>query len=159
MAKNDNWSTPPELIKVLDAEFHFTLEVCAAADNRALPNIPYMGLDNGRDALVEPFWGNPGEVCYCNPPYSMKIAFVQKAFTQVDRTIVMLLPVDSDTSAWQDVIGQTAHEIRLLRGRLSFLLYGKKQSTARFPSAVVIWRPYKGSMYGANVSFWDWRSE
>ena len=32
-SNSDEWSTPQELFDVLDAEFHFTLDPCASADN------------------------------------------------------------------------------------------------------------------------------
>lgn len=32
------WATPPEFFKALDAEFHFTLDVCATAENAKCRN-------------------------------------------------------------------------------------------------------------------------
>jgi len=34
---SSEWSTPPTLFQALDAEFHFTLDVCATADNAKCP--------------------------------------------------------------------------------------------------------------------------
>ena len=156
MAKSDDWSTPPTIMKVLDDEFHFTLEVCAAADNRALPHVPYLGLDNGKDALqCEWFEGKSG-VAYPNPPYSKLPQFIYTACVWsmvANSTVVMLIPVYTDTSVWHDCIKRDASEVRFLRGRLAFLMNGKKQTTARFPSAVVV---FKGPPT-AKLSLWDWK--
>lgn len=160
MAKSDNWQTPPNLAAVLQAEFKFDVEVCAAEGNRAIPKIPYMGLDNGMDALKVD-WGNPGDMCYCNPPYSMLKPFIMRAMDQYKkgREIVMLVPAYTDTQVWWDVVS-VACDVRFLKGRLRFWDQGKPgKDTARFPSALLVFKSnygaYKGGVKG--YTFWDWK--
>lgn len=159
MAKHDNWSTPPDLMATLHDEFHFDCEVCAAADNRAIPNVPYMGLDNGKDATI-PEWD--GQINYCNPPYSMLPVFVKAANNDAffnGHTNVMLIPLYCDTAYWQQMILKEACEVRLLAGRLRFWEDGKPgKDTARFPSALVIFKHVKG-LIGCNIRPWHWKEQ
>lgn len=149
-------------MKVLDSEFHFTLEVCAAEGNQALPSIPYMGLDNGRDALKDDWSSAFGaERVYMNPPYSMLPAFMGRAFDMrfSCQTIVCLIPAYTDTAIWWDYIVPHAAEIRFLKGRLKFWENGAPgKDTARFPSALVIYRKRPGVYRTAAVMhLWDWK--
>lgn len=159
MPKSDNWSTPPALIQALRKEFQFTLEVCAAADNRAMPDIPYMGLDNDLDAMHND-WGPKGSVCFCNPPYSALTDFVTRATEQSaeGRTIIQLIPAYPGTLYFQDFVAQFAQDIRFLRGRLTFWENGVKgKYPARFDSAIVVWTLYGHSVLSPAIHFWDWR--
>ena len=162
MPKSDDWQTPPALMAALDHEFRFNLEVCASEENRALhPSVPYMGLDNDLDARSHE-WKNPGyrTTAFCNPPYSMLPLMVSKAIEESQvrdgKIIVMLIPAYTDTRYFQDGIRVFADEVRLLKGRLAFTLNGRRQTTARFPSAVVIFRPHHG-LGEATVRFWNWK--
>ncbi len=158
LAKHDEWATQPDLMKVLNKEFHFTLEVCATEQNRALPKLPYMGLDNNLNAL-EYDWGNPGGVCYCNPPYSKLGEFVEKAFNEgADKKIVLLIPAYTDTKYFQVRIAAWAEQVRFLKGRLKFWENGAPgKDSARFPSAVVVFSPYGRHINSPAVQFWDWQ--
>lgn len=158
MAKSDNWATPPDLMQTLHNEFWFNLEVCASADLRALgfDHIPYMGLDNGRDALVEP-WGTYGDVCYINPPYSMLEEFTARAYTTHTLKTVMLIPAYTDTKYWWNYIHGEADEVRFLKGRLRFWENGKPgKDTARFPSALVVFDRTKAPSKGESTRYYGW---
>src|SRR5687768_6744625 len=113
MGKSDNWQTPPDLIKVLRQRYSFSHEICAAADNRAMPDLPYMGLDNGFDAL-EHTW--PPGTHYCNPPYSKLPAFVARAnlTAAMGSKVILLIPAYTDTKYWQDIIDGSAQDVYFL---------------------------------------------
>lgn len=122
------WATPPEFFKALDAEFHFTLDVCATAGNAKCRN--YFTVE--QDGLAQPWSG----VCWCNPPYGRQVgAWVKKA-AESDATVVMLLPARTDTAWFHDYIYGKA-EIRFVRGRLKF---GGSKENAPFPNMVCIFR-------------------
>jgi hypothetical protein len=36
-SRSEEWATPPDLFRKLNAEFHFTLDVCATAENAKCP--------------------------------------------------------------------------------------------------------------------------
>ena len=72
----DLWETPQALFDELNAEFHFTLDVCALPEN-AKCKAYYTPQDNG---LVQPWIYTKGAV-WCNPPYGREIGkWVEKAY-------------------------------------------------------------------------------
>jgi phage N-6-adenine-methyltransferase len=127
------WSTPQDLFDRLNAEFGFTLDVCATAENAKCARY-FTKEDNGMD---QPWEG----VCWMNPPYGRNIIgpWVAKAYesAQAGATVVCLLPVRTDTQWWQRYCIPHAH-VDFLKGRVKF---GSARHGATFPSAVVIFRP------------------
>lgn len=129
----NNWETPQELFDELNAEYHFTVDVCASAENAKCSRY-FSPWDDGLDQD----WG--GETAWCNPPYSAKRqdAFVRKCFAESEKpgtTVVALLPARTDTKRFHEYIYQHA-EIRFIRGRITFV---GAENPAPFPSMVVIW--------------------
>ncbi len=127
----DTWATPPELFRRLDAEFRFTLDVCALPENTKCERF----FTPNDDGLIQPWDG----VCWMNPPYGSAISmWMKKAYTEfLERrlTIVCLIPARTDTKWWHDYAMKG--EIRFIRRRIRFV--GGK-SCAPFPSAIVIYR-------------------
>lgn len=128
-----DWETPHDLFAQFDAEFHFTLDVCATRTNaKCVEFIPpeWNGLEQN--------WGR--HVCWMNPPYGREIgAWMQKALISsiYGATVVCLVPSRTDTRWWHNY-AMKADERRFLKGRVRFV--GAK-SSAPFPSAIVIFRP------------------
>jgi len=118
--KRGEWETPPALFKLLDDEFHFTLDVCASPINAKCPRF----FTKERNGLKQS-WN--GEVCWLNPPYSEIPKWLEKTWmeTREKGTIVVaLLPVNTDTRWFKKYC--TSAEIRFLRRRVSFLDVNKK---------------------------------
>ncbi len=137
------WSTPQVLFDALDAEFHFTTDVCADASNAKCAHY----FSPAQDGLRQRWQG----VCFMNPPYGAEIPrWVQKAFeaSLYGATVVCLLPARTDTRWFQQYVLPFA-EIRYLPGRQRFV--GAK-SSAPFPSAVVIFRPTPDATGGSVCS-------
>lgn len=131
-SKNPCWGTPQALFDRLDAEFGFTLDVCATADNaKCSAYIP-----PERDGLAVP-WGG---VCWMNPPYGKDIGkWVHKAYESAEAgaVVVCLLPARTDTKWWHDFC-MRATEIRFVQRRIRF---EGARWTAPFPSAIVVFKP------------------
>ena len=130
-AKSIEWETPQDLFDKLDAEFHFTLDVCAKPENAKCERY-FTIKENG---LTQKWEGS----CWMNPPYGTAINhWVQKAYISAIHgvTTVALLPVRSDTRWFHDFIYHK-HEIRCLKGRLKF---GNGKQSSTFPSMIVIFR-------------------
>jgi phage N-6-adenine-methyltransferase len=131
-SKTDLWSTPQDFFAKLDAEFHFTLDVCATADNAKCKRF----FSPEDDGLHSSWYGT----CWMNPPYGRAIGeWMQKAYDSSRYwkcTVVCLVPARTDTAWWHDFAMKG--EIRFIRGRLKF---GGSKNGAPFPSAVVIFRP------------------
>lgn len=132
------WRTPDALFRDLDAEFHFTLDVCADPSNAKCRRY-FSEVD-------EAFWQTwAPERCWMNPPYGRGIAkWIQRAAAEAHSgaLVVALLPARTDTIWWHNYVLVHADEVRYIRGRLSFDDARRKRAT--FPSVVVVWRP-KGS--------------
>jgi len=60
-SRTDLWATPQDLFERLDECWHFTLDVCAIAENAKCEN--YFSPDD--DGLVQQWTGT----CWMNPPY------------------------------------------------------------------------------------------
>lgn len=127
-SKTELWETPQALFDELNAEFHFTVDVCALPENAKCGRY----YTPEQDGLAQEWDG----VCWCNPPYGREIAaWVEKAATS-PATTVMLLPARTDTKWFHDWVIPRA-EIRFIRGRLKF---GGSKNSAPFPSMVCVFR-------------------
>jgi phage N-6-adenine-methyltransferase len=127
-SETDEWATPEILFKVLNAEFKFTLDVCATKKNAKCRRY----FTEADDGLAKRWTGR----CWMNPPYGDQIGkWIAKAYEagKEGATVVCLIPARVDTGWWWDYcrFGQ----MRFLRGRLKF---GNGDNSAPFPSVVVI---------------------
>lgn len=141
-SKHYDYETPLELFNVLNAEFHFTLDVCASMVNAKVRNF----WTKAEDGLSHS-WVN--EICWMNPPYGKALPeWMRKAKHEAHHnqaTVVALVPCRTDTRwFWDYCIDE---EIRLIKGRLRFKrgLYDSKPTAkdfgAPFPSMIVIFHP------------------
>ena len=136
-SKTEMWETPQELFEELNNEFHFSLDVCATAENAKCEKYYTPEIDG----LSQPWNGT----VWCNPPYGRQIGkwvFAASVASGVrNATVVMLLPARTDTRWFHDYIYQKERvEIRFIKGRLKF---GGSKNGASFPSMICIFRPYK----------------
>lgn len=125
--RSEEWETPPELFASLHAEFGFTLDAAASADNAKCAE----WLDDG---LAQIWTGT----VWLNPPYGRAVgAWIRKAFEEAQRgaTVVCLVPARTDAAWWHDYAMKG--EVRFIRGRVKFV--GARYN-APFPCAVVIFR-------------------
>jgi phage N-6-adenine-methyltransferase len=130
-SKTDLWATPRAFFADLDAEFSFTLDVCAIAENAKCENYFTPEIDG----LTQNWRG----VCWMNPPYGRQIGrWVRKAYesSKQGAVVVCLVPARTDTKWWHNFVTK-ASEVRFVKGRIKF---GDAVSAAPFPSAVVIFR-------------------
>jgi len=129
MSSTDEWSTPADLFARLNAEHHFTLDVCANADNAKCERY----FSRADDALAQIWQG----VCWMNPPYGRDIdRWVAKAYdsARAGATVVCLVPARTDTAWWQRFI--PLGEVTFVAGRIKF----NGSGSAPFPSAVVVFQ-------------------
>ena len=131
-SRTDEWATPSKTFQELDAEFHFTLDPCASAENHKCARY----FTKEQDGLAQN-WG--GQIVFCNPPYGRAIAaWVRKCAEESRKPgtqVVALIPARTDTAYFHDYIYHKAREIRFLRGRLHF---NDAPNAAPFPSMIVI---------------------
>ena len=130
-SKTCEWSTPQELFDKLDAEFHFTLDVCATKQNAKCKKY-FTEKDDGLGMA----W--PG-IVWMNPPYGRQIQqWVKKAYESSleGATVVCLLPARTCTRWFHDYC--LKGEVQFIKGRLKF---GGVKDNAPFPNMLVIFRP------------------
>ncbi len=130
--KTDEWETPQDLYDEIDAEFNFTLDVCATAENKKCACYFNKQWDGLKQNWVE--FGS----CWMNPPYGRQICkWVRKAYEESQKgcTVVCLLPARTDTQWFHNYC--TKGEIRFIKGRLKF---GGCKWNAPFPNMIVIFR-------------------
>ena len=130
-SERQDWETPLALFRLLDAEFGFELDVCATPANAKCHSF----FSPEADGLRQMWRG----VCWMNPPYGVAIgAWMAKAYQSSleGAMVVCLVPSRTDTKWWHEFAMRG--ELRFLQGRVSF---GSGESTAPFPSAIVIFRP------------------
>lgn len=129
-SRTDNWATPQDFFDKLNAEFHFTLDPCADANNAKCPKF-YTKEDDG----LTKSWDN--ETVFCNPPYGRIIGdWVKKASEARGGQVVMLIPARTDTKYFHKYIYEVLNvDIRFIKGRLKF---GNSKNSAPFPSMIVI---------------------
>jgi site-specific DNA-methyltransferase (adenine-specific) len=136
---NTCYGTPRFLFDLLDAEFRFTADVAANADNHKME--PWFGPGSlwREDALSEGRWAAPSDAVFCNPPYGRNTPqFTERAREEARAglTVVLLVPARTETRWWQ--LHCAGSEVRLVRGRL---IFEGARNQAPFPSAIVIMRP------------------
>lgn len=130
---SEEWETPLDLFRKLDAEFDFDLDVCATPENAKCQRF----FTKEQDGLSQPWTGT----VWCNPPYGRGVEkWVRRclyhSLENGGGTAVMLLPARTDTKWFHRYILFHA-EIRFLPGRLKF---GKSKNSAPFPSMIIIFR-------------------
>src|SRR5216683_5977400 len=109
MAESDERSTPIELFKELDNEFHFELDVCASELNFKCAR--YFTKFN--KSLIQD-WA-PAR-CFMNPPYSNIPRWLGKAHDEAEKgaLVVAILPTDSSTRWFHEYIwNKVIHEFRI----------------------------------------------
>lgn len=132
------WGTPQDFFDKLNAEFGFTLDVCATADNAKCARY-FSSHDDG----LKQSW--VGERVWCNPPYGKGIGdWLMKCADAVmdiegPQLAVALIPARTDTKWFQDFVLPYA-ELRWVKGRLKF---GGSKNSAPFPSVVAVYRGVK----------------
>jgi site-specific DNA-methyltransferase (adenine-specific) len=133
-SKSLDWETPWSVFHEYDAEFHFTLDVCATAETTKCTR--YFSPDE--DGLVQD-WGD--EICWMNPPYGRAMGlWMEKAYRSAlaGATVVCLVPSRTGTTWWHAWVLEKA-EIRPRQGRITFV---GAPDPAGFDSVAVIYRPF-----------------
>jgi phage N-6-adenine-methyltransferase len=128
--ERDDWATPRSLITKLEKEFgKFDLDVCASDKNKVCERF----FDKSTNGL-EQVWD--GSLVFCNPPYSQKNEFIEKAHKEAQKgtKIVLLMPSFTETK-WFSAMKAKSDWLLFLSGRLVFNEHEQKE-TAKFSSVL-----------------------
>ncbi len=134
----DTWQTPKEFFDKLNAEFNFDLDACASDKNKLCER--FFSVEN---SALENDWNLSGvRSVFINPPYSQTQTFLRRAAQQSKEhglTVVALVNANTDTS-WFKECYQSASEIRLITGRISFVGANGKRGGNTKGQCLIIWR-------------------
>ncbi|MBI2798938.1 MAG: adenine methyltransferase [Gammaproteobacteria bacterium] len=124
------WETPQALFDAKNADYNFTLDVCATPENAKCARF----FTREQNGLIQP-WAP--ERCWMNPPYGREIGWwLKKAANEAGygAFVMCLVPARTDTAWWHDYVMFYSANIEYIRGRLKF---GGHKNSAPFPSALV----------------------
>ena len=126
--RNDEWLTPPEIIKSLGV---FYLDPCSPI-NRPWPTA-FHHFTVADDGLPREWVGR----VWCNPPYGNETGKWIEKLAKHGSGIALIF-ARTETKVWHDHIWNKAHSVFFFKGRLSFYtVAGIKGGTAGAPSALV----------------------
>lgn len=132
----DSWCTPQWLFKRLDDVFNFNTDL--AADELSTKCQHYFSIE---DSAFNNRWvGN----CFCNPPFSelKKLQWTSRAFEQSlanDSSILMILPVATETRWWQATVFRGASSILFFDRRINYEQNGVVSKNVTFASVAAIY--------------------
>lgn len=157
----DRRRTPPELFRALHDEFAFDVDLAADATNHLVPR--WLGPEGfASDALTYSWFGEFSRGAgWLNPPYSRGNLerFLAKCAAEAKHgfTSVVLTPYMPSEGWFRHLY--SAAEIREIPHRVPFLKAdGTRDSGAKFPSAVSVFRPQPGLVRGEpRRVVWTWR--
>jgi site-specific DNA-methyltransferase (adenine-specific) len=132
-SRTEEWPTPQSFFDHLNAEFHFTLDPSATAENAKCATF----FTKRDDGLLQD-WGR--HTVFRNPPYGKQIRqWAGKCYeaSHSGATVVLLAHSRTDTRWFHDWVYGRA-DLRFVRGRLKF---GTSNQSAPFPSLVAVYRP------------------
>lgn len=114
----DEWATPRSLIRPLsDAVDGFDLDPCSGAEANVHAEDVYTKDDDG---LNQPWYGK----VFCNPPFSDKRSWIEKALDETENgdadVVVMVLPVDTSTGWFHELVTQSIAVCFMGPGRVDF---------------------------------------
>lgn len=120
---NDCFQTPRYIFDQLNSIFNFDIDIACTSKNCLCDRGFYH--DQGLNALSESWAVQGGGRAFCNPPFSQKAEFIEKAHKEVSEgncpICVMILPILAmDTIAWHKYI-EGRYQYEILKGRISFI--------------------------------------
>jgi phage N-6-adenine-methyltransferase len=133
----------------LNQRFSFTIDAASSIENRKLDR--HWTIE---DNALSKSW--KGERIYCNPPFSNILPWIEKAWTETEAgLIVLLLPANRTEQNWwqtgiepyRDRVGSPLR-VEFLSGRLRFLKPGQKAI-----------QPNERPPFGCVLCIWEHRLE
>lgn len=147
VSTSDDWYTP---VRVFDAlNFQFSIDVAAPPGG-----VPWVPADRyftrADDGLAQDWSGT----VWCNPPYSNPEPWITKLASHGDG--IALVPGDTSTGLFHDVIVNEASLLCFIRGRLRFVRGCPDSTSARFSSVLVAFGPVASSVVSDAAASLGW---
>ena len=140
--ESDERYTPEDVLDVVRAVGPIVLDPCSTPDNRTKATHFYTFADDG---LSQDWWEvTRGGLIFVNPPFSNLKKWVNKFAEESAKgcNIVSLLPGDTSTIWFQEIVWEKASAICYWKGRIEFIRTSKAFGTgAMQPTAFPFWGP------------------
>lgn len=120
---NDLWRTPPEVIAYIEKRFgKIRLDLCAS-DSGYVCNFYITEYEDFLDDDHIGSFGDTGDLCWMNPPYSNPLSFVKQAIKWSNAGYAVAGILNNDTSTkWYVELQENAQLIMpIVGGRIAFL--------------------------------------
>jgi phage N-6-adenine-methyltransferase len=115
---NDLWRTPVGVINYIEKRYgKIVVDLCASSENKVTDN--YFSAEN---SFLDSDLRRYGGLCFCNPPYSDPLPFVNKCIELADfgNNVLMLLNMDVSTKWFARIHESATMIIPVIGGRISF---------------------------------------
>lgn len=151
-SEKDYWRTSTELIndalKLLNVKGFDTDVACSSEDVKIETALTCITEENDALRCYSWFLREMNTTSFCNPPFSKKWEFFQKAVEQVNKfgkQVLMILPYTPVTKSWQDNVHGQNCIIYIPDGRYQYLLPDgtKSANSCNFETCLVLIVPFK----------------
>lgn len=148
-SKSNEWETPDEIYRPLNAKFMFDMDLAASPENAK-----HRVFFSQENSALDKNWIDYGKAGWMNPPYGREVGdFMEYSYHQSiafpELTLVHLVPARTDTKWYQEFCAKG--DITYIKGRIKFINREKIQEQedkgekiiylpAPFPSAIVVFR-------------------
>ena len=125
---NDLWRTPVEITEFIQNKFgEINIDLCSSNENKVCENNIDEELNFLDDCWLayapEEFNVVPGDLAFCNPPYSKPLPFVKQCvkWAKHGYAVAGILNVDPSTKWFVELVKAKALIMPIIGGRVSFL--------------------------------------
>lgn len=148
-SQKDCWRTPPELIsdalKLLGID-KFDTDVCCEHENVSIDEAIFCIAEKD-DALRSEWFSTHYKTSFCNPPFSKKWEFFEKAIEQSTKwqsNVLMVMPYTPCTKEWHANVHSENCIIYVPNGRYQFLLSdgSKPKNSCSFDVCLILIVPF-----------------
>ena len=129
IGKNDEWLTPPEIIKALG---EFDLDPCAPSVRPWPTAREHISIP--RDGLTETWRGR----VWCNPPFNRYTRPLWMEKMAAHGRGILLIPAATETSAFDAFVWRWADAVCFLRGRPHFHFVDGRRAKCNSGTAIVL---------------------
>jgi len=138
--ESDERYTPEYVLDVVRSVGPIVLDPCTTVDNRTGAQHFFTFEDDG---FTKDWWEvSQGGLIFVNPPFSKLRNWTRKCSEEGKKgcNIVTLLPGDTSTVWFQDIVGPTASGVCFWRGRIEFIRTSKAfNASAMQPTLFAFW--------------------
>ena len=129
--KNDEWLTPPEILRSLG---EFYLDPCAPSRPPWVMADYIYRLSSGEDGLKLPWFNR----VWCNPPFNRYVRPKWMAKMAVHGNGIMLIPAATETRAFFDYVWSRADAVCFVRNRPHFHYVDGRRASFNSGTAIAL---------------------